>query len=100
MIYSIRILNIQNFKSLKCITVKILIQNNKKGENMARKHIAVTEETKMKIERVALEVSNKTNNIIKWSEVVHYLIENYLEEARKDMLNTISPENPKKQKKY
>lgn len=67
---------------------------------MARKHVAVTEETKMKIERVALEVSNKTNNIIKWSEVVHYLIENYLEEARKDMLNTIPTENPKTQKKY
>ncbi|AXC65201.1 hypothetical protein DOE63_05980 [Salmonella enterica subsp. diarizonae serovar 59:z10:-] len=54
---------------------------------MSRKHVAVTEETKMRIERIALEVSNKTGKITKWSEIVHYLIENYLEDARQDLLN-------------
>lgn len=64
---------------------------------MSRKHVAVTEETKMKIERIALEVSNKTGRITKWSEVVHYLIENYLEDARQDMLNQRQKKEAKKQ---
>lgn len=63
---------------------------------MSRKHVAVTEETKMRIERIALEVSNKTGRITKWSEVVHYLIENYLEDARQDMLNQRSKKEVKK----
>uniref|UniRef100_UPI003A90E5F3 hypothetical protein n=1 Tax=Salmonella enterica TaxID=28901 RepID=UPI003A90E5F3 len=64
---------------------------------MSRKHVAVTEETKMRIERIALEVSNKTGRITKWSEVVHYLIENYLEDARQDMLNQRKKKEAKKQ---
>ncbi|EJH6879713.1 hypothetical protein NDH01_001883 [Salmonella enterica] len=64
---------------------------------MSRKHVAVTEETKMRIERIALEVSNKTGRITKWSEVVHYLIENYLEDARQDMLNQRTKKETKKQ---
>ncbi|ECU5461282.1 hypothetical protein APM95_09365 [Salmonella enterica subsp. enterica serovar Muenchen] len=64
---------------------------------MSRKHVAVTEETKMRIERIALEVSNKTGRITKWSEVVHYLIENYLEDARQDMLNQRTKKEAKKQ---
>ncbi|ECT5253038.1 hypothetical protein ATT74_26095 [Salmonella enterica subsp. enterica serovar Panama] len=55
---------------------------------MARKQIAFTEATHMKIERAALDISIKTGKIVKWTDVVHFMVENYLEDVKKDMVHS------------
>lgn len=64
---------------------------------MARKQIAFSESTHMKIERAALEVSIKTGRIVKWTDVVHFMMVNYLDDAQKDMVSTAIAKNSKKQ---
>ncbi|EAY4871062.1 hypothetical protein IQ91_24955 [Salmonella enterica] len=63
---------------------------------MARKQIAFNESVHMKIERTALEISIKTGKIVKWTDVVHYMVENYLEEVKNDMVHS-TKEKEKKQ---
>ncbi|HHR9067865.1 TPA: hypothetical protein ACTADN_001901 [Salmonella enterica subsp. enterica serovar Birkenhead] len=63
---------------------------------MARKQIAFTEATHMKIERAALDISIKTGKIVKWTDVVHFMVENYLEDVKKDMVHS-QKESVKKQ---
>lgn len=55
---------------------------------MSRKQIAFTEATHMKIERAALDISIKTGKIVKWTDVVHFMVENYLEDVKKDMVHS------------
>ncbi|QBY43584.1 hypothetical protein QE197_21450 (plasmid) [Arsenophonus nasoniae] len=66
---------------------------------MSRKQIAFTEATHMKIERAALDVSIKTGKIVKWTDVVHFMVEKYLEEAKKDMVHNAIDKREKKQPK-
>ncbi len=56
---------------------------------MAKKYtsLRVSEETKMKLERVAIDVSYETKKSVKWSEIAHYLFENYLQEAKADLIH-------------
>ena len=55
---------------------------------MARKQIAFTEATFLKIERAALDISIKTGKIVKWTDVVHFMVDNYLEDVKKDMVHS------------
>ncbi|CTV52202.1 hypothetical protein KJE01_22635 [Escherichia marmotae] len=54
---------------------------------MKRKAIAITESTYLDITRIALEISQKTGQIVTWSEVVHFMIKNYLNDAKQDMIH-------------
>lgn len=54
---------------------------------MKRKNLAVPAETYLKIERVAVEVTAKTGKITKWTDIVNYMITNYLDEARQDLIH-------------
>lgn len=54
---------------------------------MKRKAIAVNESTYLDITKTALEISQKTGRIVTWSEVVHFMIKNYLNDAKQDMIN-------------
>ncbi|HHF2865463.1 TPA: hypothetical protein ACPJZQ_000547 [Vibrio alginolyticus] len=49
--------------------------------------LRVREEIKMKLERVAIDVSYETKESVKWTDVAHYLFENYLMEAKNDMIH-------------
>ncbi|MBG6243610.1 MAG: hypothetical protein EKE20_18295 [Candidatus Symbiopectobacterium sp. Dall1.0] len=64
---------------------------------MARKQIAFSEATHMKIERAALAVSIKTGRIVKWTDIVHFMMNNYLEDAQKDMISNATAKSSKKQ---
>ncbi|WP_150539689.1 hypothetical protein [Actinobacillus vicugnae] len=52
-----------------------------------RKNLGVPAETHMKIERVAVEVTAKTGRVTKWTDVVNFMIENYLNEAKQDLIH-------------
>lgn len=54
---------------------------------MSRKNIAITAERVMKIERVAVDITAKTGKVTKWTDVINYMLDNYLEDAKQDMLN-------------
>jgi hypothetical protein len=49
-----------------------------------RTTISIAIERKMELERKAIEISHKTGKQIKWTDVVHYMINNYI-------VNHISP---------
>jgi hypothetical protein len=49
--------------------------------------LRVSEETKMKLERVAIDVSYETKESIKWTEIAHYLFDQYLNEAKADLIH-------------
>lgn len=54
---------------------------------MQRKNASITGERVLKIERVAVDVTAKTGSVTKWTDVINYLIDNYLQDAKQDMLN-------------
>lgn len=65
-------------------------------ETMKRKNLGVPAETHMKIERIAVEITAKTGRVTKWTDVVNYMINNYLNEAKQDLIHNTS--NTKDQK--
>lgn len=47
----------------------------------------VTEETKMKLERLAINASVKLGKTITWTEILGYLIDNYSKDAAEDLMS-------------
>ncbi|MCX8678376.1 hypothetical protein J3U22_02030 [Gilliamella sp. B2865] len=58
-------------------------KSNKRGDTTVR----INEDRKLEIKRKILEIGNKTGEILKPSEIVSYLIDNYLDDAVKDIIN-------------
>lgn len=55
----------------------------KRGDTTVR----INEDRKLELKRRILEIGNKTGDIPKSSEIISYLIDNYLDDAVKDMIN-------------
>lgn len=53
---------------------------------MKRKNLGVAPETHIKIERVAVEITAKTGRVTKWTDVVRYMINNYLNDTKHDLI--------------
>ena len=47
----------------------------------------VTEERKMKLERLAINTSVKLGKTITWTEILGYLIDNYSKDAAEDLMS-------------
>ena len=47
----------------------------------------VTEERKMKVERLAINASVKLGKTITWTEILGYLIDNYSKDAAEDLMS-------------
>ncbi|EKO1560091.1 hypothetical protein PZO73_004755 [Salmonella enterica] len=47
----------------------------------------VTEERKMKLERLAINASVKLGKTIAWTEILGYLIDNYSKDAAEDLMS-------------
>ncbi|EBR4270931.1 hypothetical protein HG772_000233 [Salmonella enterica] len=62
---------------------------------MKRKNASITGDRVMKIERVAVDVTAKTGSVTKWTDVINYLIDNYLQDAKQDMLHTHESDSKK-----
>lgn len=63
--------------------------NTKKvtGGAMSRKSIGISNDRYLKIERAAVDITAKTGKVTKWSEIVNFLIDEYLQEAKLDMIS-------------
>ncbi|WP_335901661.1 hypothetical protein [Shewanella algae] len=48
--------------------------------------LRVSEDRKMELEKAAIEVSYKTGVPIKWTELATHLFDNYLSDAKKDLI--------------
>ncbi|EAZ0195601.1 hypothetical protein FPD60_23910 [Salmonella enterica subsp. enterica] len=66
-------------------------KETKRGDTTVR----INEERKLELKHRVLEIGNKTGELLKPSEIVNYLIDNYLDDAVKDL---ISREEIKKKK--
>lgn len=53
---------------------------------MKRKTITITAERVMKVERTAVDITAKTGEVKRWTDVINFLIDNYLQEAKQDMI--------------
>lgn len=49
--------------------------------------VRINEERKLELKRRILEIGNKTGELLKQSELVNYLIDNYLDDAVKDIIS-------------
>lgn len=54
---------------------------------MSRKSIGISNERYLRIERAAVDITAKTGKVTKWSEIVNYLIDVYLNDAKQDMIS-------------
>lgn len=68
-------------------------QKIKRNEMNKRKNLGVPAETHMKIERVAVEITAKTGKVTKWTDVVNFMIENYLNDTKLDMIARLNPDS-------
>lgn len=57
-----------------------------------RKNLGVPPETHMRIEKVAVEITAKTGKVTKWTDVVNYMINNYLNDAKHDLISKLNQE--------
>lgn len=48
--------------------------------------IRINEERKLELKRRILEIGNKTGELLKQSDLVNYLIDNYLDDGVKDII--------------
>ncbi|NLD08801.1 MAG: hypothetical protein GX667_04330 [Xanthomonadaceae bacterium] len=48
----------------------------------------VNDQRKRKLDRLALEVSYKSGKMITWTELVNYTLDNYLDDAVKDLIHS------------
>lgn len=46
------------------------------------------EDRKLKLERLAIEASSKTGKSIKWQKIVEKLIDDYAQDATKDLIHS------------
>ncbi|MQL47267.1 MULTISPECIES: hypothetical protein [Photorhabdus] len=51
--------------------------------------VRINEERKLELKRKIIEIGNKTGEIIKSSELVNRLIDNYLDEVAKDIIGDV-----------
>lgn len=47
--------------------------------------VRINPERKMKLEQAALEVTIKTKRVTTYTDIVNFLIDNYVEDAKKDI---------------
>ncbi|EPJ8533717.1 hypothetical protein PWM41_000467 [Providencia rettgeri] len=59
---------------------------------MSRKSLGISNERYLKIERAAVDITAKTGKVTKWSEIVNYMIDEYLQEAKNDMIYKVNNE--------
>lgn len=51
-----------------------------------RKTYNITEERQIRLERLAIDISNKLNRQVRWTDLMTHLIDNYAKDAAEDIL--------------
>ncbi|CAM3530560.1 hypothetical protein [Pseudoalteromonas maricaloris] len=60
-----------------------------------RTTISIPIEKKLELERKAIEVSYKTGKSVTWTDIVHYMIDNYQSMAKQDLIEEEEERVPK-----
>lgn len=67
------------------------IQANIKGVKMTtpkRTSLAISAERKLKIERLAVDLSYKIGKSVSWTELATYILDNYAKDAVQDIIHS------------
>ncbi len=77
------------FKKRNACIIECRNESQKTEQTMTKKYtsLRVSEATKMKLERVAIDVSYETKESVKWTDVANFLFDQYLNEAKSDMIH-------------
>lgn len=51
-----------------------------------RTTISISKEKQLELKQKAIEISYKTGEAITWTDLVHYMIENYQNEVKQDLI--------------
>ncbi len=62
-----------------------MFAKTKPTPQMKRTTVSITEQRRMKLERLAIDATIKTGKTVKWTDLVNYLIDNYADEAKADI---------------
>lgn len=57
-------------------------------QNKRRTSLAITAERKLKIERLAVDLSYKIGKSVSWTELANYTLDNYAREAVQDIIHS------------
>lgn len=57
---------------------------------MKRTTVSINGDTRLRLERLAVNATIKAGRSISWTDIVHYLIENYADDAAKDLAHSTS----------
>lgn len=63
----------------------------KRGDTTVR----ISEERKLEIKRRIIEIGSKTGEVIKATDITNHLIDNYIDEAVKDIISDIQMDKKK-----
>lgn len=66
-------------------------KTTKRGDTTVR----LSEERKLEIKMKIIEIGSKTGEIVKTSDITNHLIDNYLDDAIKDIISNIQMEKKK-----
>lgn len=57
-------------------------------QNKKRTSLAITAERKLKIERLAVDLSYKIGKSVSWTELANYILDNYAKDAVQDIIHS------------
>lgn len=57
-----------------------------------RTTMGVTLDRKQILQKAVLDIAKKSGTVLKWTDVVNYMIDEYTQEAAKDMIDKIKQE--------
>nr|AHY02135.1 repressor-like protein [Vibrio cholerae]AHY02136.1 repressor-like protein [Vibrio cholerae]AHY02137.1 repressor-like protein [Vibrio cholerae] len=70
--------------------IKISRKSQKKGHEMEKRGdttVRINEQRKMRLQREAIKIGSATGELLKISDIVNYLIDQYTNEAVKDLID-------------
>lgn len=50
-----------------------------------RTTVSITEQRRMRLERIAIDTTMQTGKVVKWTDIINWMIDNYSVDAKKDM---------------
>lgn len=63
-----------------------------KKEAEKRTTVSIVEKRRLKLERLAIEATNEIGRSVKWTDIINQLIDEYSDEAKKDIVQKLKSE--------
>lgn len=57
-----------------------------------RTTVSIVEKRRLKLERLAIEATNEVGRMVKWTDIINQLIDEYADECKKDIVHKLDRE--------